>query len=307
MEIYLCRRNAPPELPRLAEEGACLPFSDNVTIGDCVCAQEAGSDLGSRGGAQPRPAERRAGRHRSGGRAGRALNDRARGQVTPGATFPGAQPAVAARAGLGPGPNWEARGADRPKQSCWAGGGGAREEPGSWSGGGRRTGPARPPPPPPPPRETAPRGALRRAGSQGGATERSRAPPFLPSLQPPLQQRGRPAGGERGEEEEREERAARPKLGSRPAWAAEGERAAAACRGLSPAAGEGEPGAPEADRGDHREPRRPPALGSFLQPKNSPVFGKLGASAPVPGLHRDCFVFGGTTAGQEDCTSQGQF
>lgn len=36
------------------------------------------------------------------------------------------------------------------------------------------------------------------------------------------------------------------------------------------------------------------------------VFGKLGACAPVPGLHLDCFVFGGTT-GQEDCTSQGLF
>ena len=85
-----------------------------------------------------------------------------------------------------------------------------------------------------------------------------------------------------------------------------GERAAAAARGLSPAEGRGGASGSRSRVGNRGE-RCPPTLrhppsGSFLQTENSPVFGKLGACAPVPGLHWDCFVFGGTT-GQEDCTS----
>lgn len=108
-----------------------------MSTGACACGRLALTS-GAAGARSPRPAERRAGRHRPGGRAGRALNDRARGQVTLGATFPGAQPAVAAWAGLGPGPNWEARRADLPKQSCWAGGAGGggeleRRRPANWT------------------------------------------------------------------------------------------------------------------------------------------------------------------------------
>ncbi|XP_023605864.1 uncharacterized protein LOC111825017 [Myotis lucifugus] len=187
-----------------------------------------------------------------------------------------AQPAVAAWAGLGPGPNWEARGADLPKQSCWAGGGGAREAAGSWSGGGRRTGPARPPPPPP--LETAPRGARPRAGSQGGATERSCAPPFLLCLQRSAPTKGQACGrGAGGGGTGRSEPLA-PKLGSR---LARRRRAGGRClpRAFS-ARGEEEPGLPQ----PIGEPpgAAPPCFGAVSADGKLSGVWQTWCSAPVP-------------------------
>lgn len=273
----------------------------------CVCARLA-PGFGSRGGAQPQagrargwpPPARRArgaGAERPGTRSGDS------GRHVP----PGPSRRWPLGPGRGQGRTGRREGLISRNKVAGLVGGGAWEETGSGSGGGgRRTGPARPPPAPP--RETAPRGARLRAGSQGGATERSRAPPFLLSLQRSAptkgQACGRGAGGGGGGGAGRASRS--PEVGESPGLGG-GERAAAACRrGRSPAAGEEEPGAPEADWGLTRS-GAPPCFGVIS------ADGKLSGvwqtwclrarSRFAPGL----FCFFGGTAGQEDCTSQGQF
>lgn len=150
-------------------------------------------------------------------------------------------------------------------------------------------------------------------GAGAGAFQAgSRAPPAGPAPHPPssapgapLQQRGRPAAGRRRRRGRGRQPLAHKVVES--LFLGGGERAAAACRGLSPAEGRGGASGSRSRLGNLGE-RCLPSGGSFLQAENSLVFGKLGARAPVPALHLDgfVFVFGGTT-GQEDCTSQGRF
>ncbi|XDC57951.1 hypothetical protein R6Z07M_009133 [Ovis aries] len=242
-----------------------------------------------------RPAECQPGCCLRGGSAGRALIDGARGQVTPGATFPGAQPAVAAWAG--PGPNPEPRGPDLPEQSCRPCG--SRD--GRAEGG---AGPARRPSTGEDEsvcryRSRFPGG--RRRAPRGPAPSPASGAPFPASTKGPAGGRVRGGGGAGGASRRR------TKLWSRLS-SEEGSGRPQRPAGFLPPRGEEEPPASKADWGIAGKGAPPPLTlrhppsGSFLQTENSPVFGKLGACAPVPGLQWDCFVFGGTT-GQEDCTS----
>lgn len=201
--------------------------------------------------------------------------------------------------GPGPGPNGEAREADLPKLSCRAGGCWARAETRSGSAGAARAGGP----------DLLGLHLLGRAGpwAPGRKFVPRGAPRSRPTQLQPLVLRSNKGAG--------------PRLGAGRRWSRRieplahevvespglggGERAAAACRGLSPAAGRGGASGSRRRLGNHWE-RCSTSLGSFLQTENSVVFGKLGACPPVSGLHLDCFVFGGTI-GQEDCTSQGHF
>lgn len=184
----------------------------------CLPARTTGSGL-------PAPRAARSGRLRLGGRLGLALIDRARGQVTRGATFrePGSR--WLPRPGQG---RTRSRGGQVSpgEQSCWAGARGARAT-------RRRIRPAG---------STAPRLGSRcwetRAPSRGGGPTQQR-----PTLA--LQQRGRRRPGE-DREEEPEQRAALAHKVVESSFPGGGERPAPGAGFLPPRAEE-EPRAPSAD------------------------------------------------------------
>lgn len=201
-----------------------------------------------------RPAERQPGYSRRGGRAGRTLTDRARGQVIPGATFP--EPCLPWPPGSGRGRTGVERtwslgtklparrrrrrrgGRAEREWECWAG-----RPPGRTRWATSSSGRANP-------------GCLDASRLPGEGSARPGGPaPHPPSsascapLRAPT--KGQARGGGRRRRSWRSERLAHKVVES--PFLGGGERAAAACRGLSPAEGRGGASSSRSRLGNHGE------------------------------------------------------